>query len=123
MTSTRMGDRADPTLGHLAYGLYALGFFSGIAALISVILCLVKRQDVRGTVLESHFTWIIRTFLWSLLAYFVCFVLVVTLIGIPLAWLLGLATYVWSVYRIVIGWVKYSDGRAIPDPEAWFLKP
>jgi uncharacterized membrane protein len=121
MTDTRWADRADPTLGHIAYGIYALGFLSvGFATLVSFILCLVKRPDVRGTLLESHFTWIIRTFLWTVVGIVLCIVLAVTIIGIPLAWLLGIALTVWSIYRIVVGWLKLSEGRPIPDPEAWF---
>ena len=122
MSDTRMADRADPMLGHLAYGLYALGLVSGIAALISVILCFVKRGDVRGTILESHFTWIIRTFLWWIVAGVLCFMLTFAGIGIPLALIFGCVVYVWTVYRVVVGWLKLSEGRPIPDPEAWFLK-
>lgn len=124
MSNTRTADRADPTLGHIVYGIYALGLLSaGLATLVSFLLCLVKRQDVRGTLLESHFTWIIRTFLWSVAAVVACIILTLTIVGIPLAWLLGIAVSIWSIYRIVIGWIRLSEGRAIPDPEAWFTRP
>lgn len=120
MSDTRYSDRSDVTLGHIAYGLYALGFVSGVAFLASAILCFVKRDDVRGTLLETHFTWIIRTFLWGLIGCVIAIVLGVTIILSPLAVLLGVCVYVWSIYRVVVGWLKLSEGRAIPDPEAWF---
>ena len=120
MSEIRSTDRPDITLGHIAYGLYAAGFFTFIAFIISGAICLAKRDDVRGTILEGHFTWIIRTLLWGLLAWAVTIVLVATIIGVPLAILLGAATYVWSVYRVVVGWLKLAENKPIPDPEAWF---
>jgi uncharacterized membrane protein len=120
MSDTRFSDRSDVTLGHIAYGLYAAGFVTIIAFPASAILCLVKRDDVRGTLLETHFTWIIRTFLWGLIACVVAIVLAVTFIGIPLAWLIWVCAYIWSIYRVVVGWLKLSEGKPIADPEAWF---
>lgn len=121
MSEARYTDRPyDATLGHIVYALYAAGFFTFVAFIISGAICLAKRDDVRGTILEGHFTWIIRTFLWSLLAWAVTIVLFVTIIGIPLAWLLGCCAYVWSVYRVVVGWLKLAENRPIPDPEGWF---
>ena len=37
-------------------------FLTGWPSIIAVILNYVKRSDVRGTWLESHFRWQIRTF-------------------------------------------------------------
>ncbi len=84
---------------------------------MSAILCLVKREDVRGTILEGHFTWIIRTFLWALIAWAVARVLAITFIGIPLACLIWTCVYVWSIYRVVVGWLKLSEGRRSPIPK------
>jgi uncharacterized membrane protein len=120
MSDTRYSDRSDVTLGHVAYALYAAGFVTIIAFVASAILCLVKRDEVRGTILETHFTWIIRTFLWGLIASCVATVLAITIIGIPLAWLIWVCVYVWSIYRVVVGWLKLSEGRPIRDPSAWF---
>ena len=65
---------------YLIYGLHALsliGFIFEVAILVgafvsgpsflAVILSYVKRRDVRGTWLESHFRWQIRTFWYGLL--------------------------------------------------------
>lgn len=53
-------------LSHAIYALYALSLFVGITAIVAIVLDYIKRDDARGTWLESHFTWQIRTFWWSL---------------------------------------------------------
>ena len=45
----------------------AASFIFGITYIIAVIINYVKKDDVKGTWLESHFTWQIRTFWYSLL--------------------------------------------------------
>ena len=49
------------------YALQALAFFVGISAIVAIVLAYVKRDDARGTWLESHFRWQIRTFWFALL--------------------------------------------------------
>jgi uncharacterized membrane protein len=88
-------------------------FLTGWPSIIAVILNYVKRSDVRGTWLDTHFRWQIRTFWYGLLWVILCVLLVfVTLgIGILIVWLpLGLVG-VWFVYRIVRGWLALRDGR------------
>ncbi len=46
----------------MIYGLYGASFLVGITSIVAIILNYVKRGDVAGTYLESHFTWQIRTF-------------------------------------------------------------
>jgi len=105
----------DPLLVHITYGLYAVGFFSGITAIIGVVLAYVRRGDVRGTYLEGHFTYLIRTFWIGLLGGLASVLLM--LIGI--GFLLIFAVAIWIIYRIVKGWIALADGRPIPDPETW----
>ena len=64
-------------------------FLTGWPSIIAVILNYVKRGDVRGTWLESHFRWQIRTFWWGLLWVCLClgFVILTLGIGIIIAWL------------------------------------
>ena len=68
---------------------------------------------MRGTYLESHFRWQIRTFWFAVLWVVIAVVLFVTVIGIPLAWLIVVVTGVWVLYRIVRGWLALNDGREI----------
>ena len=88
-------------------------FLTGWPSIIAVILNYVKRSEVRGTWLESHFRWQIRTFWFGLLWVSLCalFVLITFGIGILIAWLpLGIVS-IWFVYRIARGWLALRDGR------------
>ena len=88
-------------------------FLTGWPSIIAVILNYVKRSEVRGSWLESHFRWQIRTFWFGLLWVCLCALFVIgTLgIGIIIAWLpLGIVS-IWFIYRIVRGWMALRDGR------------
>jgi uncharacterized membrane protein len=94
------------------YVLYALSFFVGITAIIGVIIAHVKRSDVQGSWLESHFTWQIRTFWWGFLWTAASVILMMIAVGYFL--LLGVA--VWFIYRITKGWLRLLEGRAMYAP-------
>jgi uncharacterized membrane protein len=88
-------------------------FLTGWPSIIAVILNYVKRSDVRGTWLESHFRWQIRTFWFGLLWVSICVVFVVLTLGLGLliAWLpLGLVGF-WFIYRVLRGWLALRDKR------------
>jgi len=115
-------------LTHLIYGLHAFSaiagligamfivtaFLTGWPSIIAVILNYVKRDDVRGTFLESHFRWQIRTFWFTLLWTAIAWLLVITVVGIPVAWLLAVLVGVWILYRIIRGWLALVSERAMP---------
>jgi uncharacterized membrane protein len=88
-------------------------FLTGWPSLIAVILNYIKRSEARGTWLESHFRWQIRTFWYGLLWVCLCvlFVVMTLGIGILIAWLPLAIVAVWFVYRIVRGWLALRDGR------------
>jgi uncharacterized membrane protein len=81
-------------------------FLTGWPSIIAVILNYVKRGDVRGTWLDSHFSWQIRTFWFGLLWVSLCVLFVIFTLGIGLliAWLPLAFVSVWFVYRILRGW-------------------
>ena len=90
-------------------------FLTGWPSIIAVILNYVKRGDVRGLWLESHFRWQIRTFWFGLLwvALCVAFIVVTLGLGLIIAWLpLGIVS-IWFVYRIVRGWLALRERRAM----------
>jgi uncharacterized membrane protein len=90
-------------------------FLTGWPSIIAVILNYVKRSDVRGMWLESHFRWQIRTFWYGLLwvALCVAFIVVTLGLGLIIAWLpLGIVS-IWFVYRIVRGWLALRDRRSL----------
>jgi uncharacterized membrane protein len=96
----------------------ATAFVFSIPSIIAVIMNYVKRNDVRGTWLDSHFSWQLRTFWWAAL-----WIVVVSVISFPLILLLGLGLItmwigislvgLWILYRVIRGWLALKDRRAI----------
>ena len=88
-------------------------FLLGWPSIIAVILNYVKRSEVRGTWLDSHFSWQIRTFWYG--ALWVCllwlFVILTLGIGLLVAWIPFGLVAIWFIYRIVRGWMALQDGR------------
>lgn len=88
-------------------------FLTGWPSIIAVILNYMKRSEVRGTWLDSHFRWQIRTFWYGLLWITLCgaFIIATLGIGLLLVWLPITVVGLWFVYRIICGWVTLSDSR------------
>lgn len=115
------------TLTHVIYGLHAASLITGIIgaatvvgafltgwpSIIAVILNYVKRSEVRGTWLESHFRWQIRTFWFGVLWVALCLLFVVATlgIGILIAWLPLGVVGLWFIYRVGRGWLALVDRR------------
>ena len=135
MTDTATTRPVEPSLISYTHWMYALqalaavigitspafiatAFVFGIPSIIAVIMNYVKRDDVRGTWLDSHFSWQLRTFWWAAL-----WIVVVSVISFPLILLLGLGLItmwigislvgLWILYRVVRGWLALKDRRAI----------
>ncbi len=110
---------------HLVYALHALSlligvttaatiigaFVFGLPSIIAVVINYLKRDEARGTFLESHFRWQIRTFWFALLWFVIGVMLFATFIGIPLALVGFFADGVWAIYRIARGWLALRDGK------------
>jgi uncharacterized membrane protein len=96
-------------LALLVYILQAVGFFIGLTWIVGVIVNYVKRDDVRGTWVESHFDWQIKTFWIGLAGWFVGVITVWILVG----WLILLAVTVWAIYRVVKGWLALTDAKPL----------
>ena len=126
--------RADESLvgyTHVIYALHSLSvliglttwrsvtmsFLWGLPSIVAVIMNYARRSATRGTYLESHFRWQIRTFwfavLWSLVILVVSVPLVLILIGIPIVILGYYALAIWIVYRVARGWLALRDRRAM----------
>jgi uncharacterized membrane protein len=105
-------------LAHVLYILHALAPFTAwLLAVIAIVLGMAKRDDVRGTWLDSHFSWLSRTFWWGLLWIVVCGVVTAlmffTLLLIPLMWLPFTLLFIWYLYRVIKGWLRLNDGRPV----------
>ena len=104
------------TITTVVYALQALSFAFGVTALVGLIINYVKRDDVAGTLYESHFNWQIRTFwwglLWGVLGSILIFAFGLGLVVLFVAW-------IWAIYRVVKGWLKLNDGKPMmPSPIA-----
>jgi len=113
------------TIAQVIYGLHTLSiligltsaitivgaFVFGIPSIIAVVLNYAYQHTVRGTFLESHFRWQIRTFWFALLWIVIGMMLFVTLIGIPLAWVTCIAAGAWVIYRVARGWLALQDRK------------
>lgn len=113
------------TVAHVVYALHSLSiligvttaatvigaFVFGVPSIVAVVLNYVKRGEARGTFLESHFRWQIRTFWFAVLWAAVGGALFLTLIGIPVALGVFFGVGVWVIYRVVRGWLALRDRR------------
>ena len=99
----------------LSPAMILTAFLTGWPSIIAVILNYVKRGEVRGTWLDSHFSWQIRTFWFALLWLAIGAVLFATVIGIPFAVVLWFATGIWVLYRIIRGWLALPSQKALPQ--------
>ncbi|MDE3116471.1 MAG: DUF4870 domain-containing protein, partial [Pseudomonadota bacterium] len=95
------------TTAIIVYLLYLAALINGLTAVIGVILAYVKRDDVRGTVYESHFANAIEVFWIFLIGMLVAVPLCFVVVGIPLVF----ALYVWVIFRTVKGIVRAIDGQ------------
>ena len=101
-------------MGILGPALIITTFLTGWPSIIAVIINYAKRDDVRGTYLDSHFGWQIRTFWYTLLWVVIAALLFITVIGIVLAYIVAVGAGVWVLYRIVRGWIAFNDGKPMP---------
>ena len=123
-----------PTEGQVAwtyviYGLHALSAFGGLLSpalvvttfitgwpsIIAVILNYIVRGDVRGTYIESHFRWQIRTFWFALLWVLVAMLFAFTFVGIPVAIMIAWIAGLWVLYRIVRGLIRLLSRKPMPQ--------
>ncbi len=124
-------------LTHIIYGLHAFSIVTGIIgaativgmfltgwpSIIAVIINYVKQSDVKGTYLESHFRWQIRTFwyavLWVLALVFlfllstVLLVILVGALGYVVVFAGVFALSIWLIYRIGFGWMNLNKGKSM----------
>jgi uncharacterized membrane protein len=111
------------TVAHLVYALHTIAIVVGIVgaatvvgsfigslpSIAAVLLNYVKRGDARGTWVDAHYRWQIRTFwyalLWALLGWALTITIIGAVVGVPIL----LALTLWLIYRIGRGWLRLHD--------------
>jgi uncharacterized membrane protein len=105
-------------IGLVSSGFPVIAPFLGLIGIAGLIVAYVKRDDARGTWVESHLRWLIRTFwfsfLWAVIGWIVLVVLGIILIGIPIALLIWAAASIWVIYRVIRGYLLFKDSKPIP---------
>ena len=120
---------SDVTWTHVIYALHGFGVVLGVAtsalivtsflfslpSIVAVVMNYVRRGQVRGTFLESHFRWQIRTFwyalLWLVLASLISLPLMLVLVGFLTLWVAVVAVGLWVLYRVGRGWMRLAARR------------
>jgi len=103
-------EKKEKTLTAVIYGLYAASFFFGITGIIAIMINYIKKNDVVGTYLESHYQWQIGTFWKGLINVLLGFVMIFS--G---WWGAGIFLIIFSgifvIFRIVKGWLRLNDEK------------
>jgi len=103
-------------LARILYLVHAASFFLslGLFSFVPLIVNYIKRPDTQGSIVYSHHSWMIRSFWYYMIWMFVAIVLAITIIGIPLAWLIGIGAWLWKAYRLIRGFLDLNNNRAMP---------
>jgi uncharacterized membrane protein len=99
--------------GLLTPAFIVTAFLTGWPSIIAVIMSYFWRNDADGTYLESHFSWLIRTFWFTVLWLVVACVFIVTIIGMVIGIPMLLAVGIWVMYRLLKGIFAMNGRRGV----------
>jgi len=109
---------ASVVIGLTSAAFVVTAFIFGLPSIAAVIMNYARRGETRGTYLESHFRWQIRTFwfalLWSVVIAAVALPLLVVLVGFFILPLSIVLLGIWVIYRVARGWLRLKDGLPMP---------
>jgi uncharacterized membrane protein len=101
---------------NILYVMHAISPFTfWTLSLVAVIIGAIARDNVRGTWVETHYSWLAKTFYWGILwLVVITFVLVLSIVGILLLWVAWGILTIWYLYRVVKGWMRLNDRLPAP---------
>ncbi len=108
--STGGFDANRPTIVSL---LYLASFVTGITGLVGIVLAHIWRTEPHDAWMDSHYTYLIRTFWFGLVACVIAGLLTIVVIGILLLPVIA----IWVGVRSVLSLVKAQRQEPMPDPE------
>jgi uncharacterized membrane protein len=121
MTEIEGNPKANPHIGtaHALYIMHGLAPFTmWLLAIVAIIVGAATRDTIRGTWIESHYSWLGRTFWWGLMwvviSWIITGILFITVVGILLAWIPWVILFIWYLYRVIRGWLLLNDGKPAP---------
>jgi len=95
---------------------YFVAYFTGITALIGVIMAHVQIASA-DPLLATHYRFQIRTFWIGILYLVIGTILTVVIVGIAIL----LWWFVWSLVRNVKGTLALNDNKPIANPASWMF--
>ncbi|HET9652343.1 MAG TPA: hypothetical protein VFP36_09135 [Usitatibacter sp.] len=101
---------------NVLYVMHAISPFTfWTLSVVAVIIGIFARDNVRGTWVESHFSWLARTFYWGLVwLVAVTFLFAISIIGLFVLWIPWGILTIWYLYRVLRGWLRLNDRRPAP---------
>ena len=110
------GRAPETKTANILYLMHAVSPFTmWTLSVVAVIVGAFTRDSVRGTWVESHYSWLLRTFCWGILWLVVLsFIFFITVIGIFLIWIPWGILTIWYLYRVIRGWLLLNEGRPAP---------
>ena len=103
--------KANKNITRIVYILQLASLAAGITFIAAVILNYVKRKDVEGTWLESHFRWQIHTFWYYLLWMCVGLATLVIVVG----FFVLIANVIWMLFRAIKGISNLDENKPMPE--------
>lgn len=113
------GRPTDTRVAHILYLLHGLAPFTfWLLAVAAIVVGMMNRDAVRDSWVETHYSWLSRTFWWGLLwiviAGIITFILVITVVGIVVSWVPYTVLFLWYLYRVIRGWLLLNDRKPAP---------
>ena len=93
----------------MVYILQALGFLIGITFIAAIIVNLIKKGDMQSELAKSHMSWQLRTGLWSFAWCVIGGMTMMLIVG----YFIVIGAVIWTIYRVVRGWLALSDNKPI----------
>ena len=109
--------RPSTTNTQIMYLLHGVAPFTlWTLAVVAMLIGMFTRDGVRGTFLDSHYSWLARTFWWGLFwLVATTIVFTITVVGIFLLFIPWAILTVWYLYRVIRGWLRLNDGQPAPQ--------
>jgi uncharacterized membrane protein len=104
------------TMANVLYVMHGISPFTlWTLSVIAVVIGAVYRGKVRGTWVDTHFSYLARTFFWGLLwLLIVSFIFAITVVGLFVIWIPWGILTIWYLYRVIRGWLRLNDRLPAP---------
>lgn len=102
------------TITIVGYILHLLGAITGLPSIIALVINYVVKGE-HGEMIDSHQSWMIKSFWFALLGCIICGLLFITIIGALLAWLGLIVIWIWYIYRHIRGLIDLSSSKTMPS--------